>query len=258
MPLRKSLFRYSGNKGRMLGVLQPPPAGTLRIVEPFLGSGSYTLSYGLPGLGIDADPNVIDLWDFMKGALPEDLLRLAVWWEGRRKFDPPPDLEEVESLFGKGAALYFKINVCGAYVGQWSSTTTYPQHSLPIERTLQALASARSMGVRKGSWEDAAQLLRGGDMVFFDPPYVGTHGNYLREGAFDPSGIKDILLGWEVPILFTYGTGAPEVFPGLPWELAQKRKVPRLRGGGTLEREEWVAYLNWPKREDALSMFGTP
>lgn len=253
--MRKSLFRYSGNKGRLLEYLPSPPAGTKRIIEPFLGSGSYTLSYGFEGLGVDADPNVISLWKFLQEVSPEQLRLLDPWWKERKLSQPPASLSEIEREFGKGASLYFKINVCGVYVGQWSSNLPYPQHPLPLDKTIDALPEARKIDVRLGDWKSIREDLREGDVVFFDPPYFGTRGNYRGEESFDHSSISSEILSWGVPVLFTYGTGAPEIFPEISWELLLKRKVPRIRGGGTIEREEWVARINWPREEDVLDMF---
>lgn len=241
----------------MLDYLPVPPPETKRIIEPFLGSGSYTLSYGFEGLGVDADPNVISLWEFLQKTSPEELRSLDTWWEERKLLQPPADLPEIEGKFGKGASLYFKINVCGIYVGQWSSNLPYPKFSLPTEKTIDALEHARKVEVRLGDWKSVREDLREGDVVFLDPPYFGTSGNYKGEGSFDPSDIAREILSWGVPVLFTYGDGAPELFPDLPWELLLKRKAPRIRGGGTVERNEYASRLNWPRKEDALEMFGS-
>lgn len=239
----------------MLEHLPPPPPGTKRIIEPFLGSGSYTLSYGYEGLGVDADPNVISLWEFLQKSSPEELRSLDKWWEERKLLQPPADLLEIERELGKGASLYFKINVCGVYVGQWSSSLPYPQYALPVEKTIDALPEARKLEVRLGDWKSVRGDLREGDAILLDPPYLGTSGNYKGEESFDPSGITQEILSWGIPVLFTYGTGAPKIFPELSWEILLKRKVPRIRGGGTIDREEWVSRINWPREEDTLQMF---
>lgn len=260
--MQVSAFRYSGNKGRMVRVLPPPPPGTKRLVEPFLGSGAYSLSWmsqdqNLTALGIDADPRVILLWKFLQSTTPEFLQELHDWWEENKKESPVPRVEDVRALFGEGASLYFKINVCGVYTGQWSASQGYPQFSLPTPKTLDALALVNRMEVMGGDWRGAKELLRPGDAVLLDPPYLGTRGNYLQETSFDPAGIAEEVSSWEVPVLITYGTGAPEIFPGLPWELVQIRKVPNIRRGGTVPREEWISRINWPLEQDTIGLFSS-
>lgn len=260
--MRTSLFRYSGNKGRMLGLLPPPPPGTRRLVEPFLGSGAYSLAWikadpTLGALGFDSDPRVIVLWKFLQSpSASETLLKLHTWWETTKQSIPAPRVENVRDLFGEGASLYFKINVCGVYAGQWSASQGYPQFALPTEKTLAALDFARKVQVQEGDWQTVRDLLKPGDAVLLDPPYLGTRGNYLNETTFDPSKIEKEILSWEVPVLVTYGTGAPEIFPELPWELVQIRQVPNIRRGGTVSREEWVSRIRWPQEQDTLNLFG--
>ena len=244
-----SPFRYSGNKGRILRYLESPPFDVKRVWEPFLGSGAYTLSHRLQGVGIDRDERVIKVWHWLQTATAEDILDLNRWYESQE--GPVP---VVEAPFPEGAQLYLRINVCSAMVGQWSGTTTYPQHSLPVAKTLRALPLIKNMEVRHGSFEEATPGPK--DMVFFDPPYFGTKGNYKGEDFFDPSTILPVLEGWDCPILFTYGDGAQEWFPELEWEVSAVINVPRLRGGGTVQRKEWVAYLNWPQRMDTFHLFG--
>ena len=108
-----------------------------------------------------------------------------------------------------------------------------------------------------GDWRGAKDLLRPGDAVLLDPPYLGTRGNYLQETSFDPAGIAEEVSSWRVPVLITYGTGAPEIFPGLPWELVQIRKVPNIRRGGTVSREEWISRINWPLEQDTIGLFSS-
>ncbi len=130
-------------------------------------------------------------------------------------------------------------------VGQWSSWKVYPQHNLPLADTLHALPSARRVEVQLGDALDYAE--RKGDLGFLDPPYIGTRANYESDtGGYQPSQTLNLLGRLTIPVIFTYGDGAPDIFPGLPWEVVKKRKVPNLRKGGTVDRTEYVAYINWP------------
>jgi hypothetical protein len=243
-PLR--LFRYSGNKAALVPLYRRPPPGSRRIVEPFLGSGAYTLNTGLPGLGFDMDPKVARLWWWLQSsaapdALPEMAARLA---EARRGGEERSDILALAKGMDLGAALYLKVNICGLMVGNWSAKTTYPQHRLPVGDTLLALSRARAIEVRHRC--ASAYQERPGDVVFLDPPYVGTAGNYGAEAATVVADVRRLVERLTVPVIFAYGTDAPTTFPGLPWEVVKKKQVPRVRTGGTLERIEHVAYLNWP------------
>jgi hypothetical protein len=238
----------------------PVPHGTTRIVEPFLGSGAFTL-FALEqravseGLGFDLDPNVITLWEWLQAPDAEDALRdLASWYAGQTN-----KLDIREADLSEGARLYLKINVCGAYVGQWSSWSIYPeQHRLPLSDTLRWLKWARRVEVKGGG--ALAYEPREGDAVFLDPPYLGTQGNYAEEASFDPSVAREVVRrcrSARVPLLFAYGDGASQVYPDLPWEEVCIRQVPNLRLGGTVERREYLALVGWPPGPlSTLDLFG--
>ena len=251
----KRLFRYSGNKGRMLQHYRPPPRGCSRIVEPYLGSSAYSLNHDLPALGYDTDPNVVALWHWLQEVGAEELRALGALYRRARSQTPKFDIRELG--LSQGAELYLKINVCSLVVGQWSSWTTYPQHELPIRTTLRALCAGRRVRVEHGDGSKHTPLP--GDLLFVDPPYRGTSGNYVGEDSYSPAHTLALIEGCSNPVVFTYGSTAPETFPGLPWEVVSRRRVPNMRSGGTVERLEHVAYLNWPPEDvplDVFSFFG--
>lgn len=239
----------------MLKSYLPLPAGAKRVVEPYLGSGGYSLNQEIPFLGVDADPQVTDLWYWLqREGARQDLIELAARYAEIRDAG---DLRKVSGL-SEGARLYLKINVCSLVVGQWSSWRIYPQNQLPVWETLRALSQARRGEVHLGRALDVLPRLREGDVLFVDPPYVGTSANYQKEREYDPQETLDLLagVGSRYPVLFTYGDGAPEVFPGLPWETCLEREVPNFRNGGTVPRTEYACYLNWPPEGDILTLFG--
>ena len=249
----KALFRYCGNKGRLLKFYRKPPPGTRRIVEPYLGSGAFSLNFDFPILGIDADPNVVELWNWLKTVSEEDLHMLGVLVERERTQNPKFDIRSLD--IPRGAQLYLKVNICGLVVGQWSSWSIYPQHTLPTKKTLESLRKAQETEVLQGDASLYFEHQRPGDLVFLDPPYLNTRANYKRELEYDPKRTLVLLEGVSEPVIFTYGDGAPNIFPGLPWERLVERRVPNFRNGGTVNRTEYVCFLNWPRESDSISMF---
>lgn len=247
------LFRYSGNKSNLLRSYRdlaefPVPSGVRRLVEPYLGSGAFSLKAlqaGVPSaLGLDIDPNVIGLWQWLQQPGVEDELdALQEWYNLQTE---KLDIRKVEEL-SEGQRLYLKINVCGAYVGQWSSWSIYPlQHRLPTPETLKWLLWARKVEVRQAPASEYEP--QEGDAVFIDPPYVGTSGNYGKF-PYDPDEtieLVDRCVEAGVPVLCAYGDRATELFPDWDWEQAAVRLVPNLRHGGTVERREYLARIGWP------------
>lgn len=202
-----------------------------------MGAAVFSMSKGVEWLGIDLNPELVLMMEWLK-TVDESRLWELKEYEGKRvsiKDLPISDMEKT----------YLRINISGVYVGQLSSWVIYPQHKLPVENTLKCLST-----IRKG------QLLCGdafdytpdeGDLVFIDPPYVNTSANYKAKsgknyGYVNPSMITEFIKGLGVPYIFTYGQGAKEIFPDFDWKEVYTRRVPNIRMGGTVERTEHICF----------------
>ena len=244
-----ALFRYSGNKGRMVKHLPKVPARTMVIYEPFLGSGAYSLnqdSFGASVVGTEVNTDVVSIWQFLQTTSIQRLVELEELVE-EHKWDKT-DIRTLDLPHGEQS--YLKVNCCSVMVGQLSSWKLSPKHKLPVKRTIQALDRAQHVTVVEGSCFDASIELTPTSFVFVDPPYLGTRGNY-KSGAVDHTVLnKDSLVEWLVklpcPALFTYGSDAVTEFPMFDWQVDCIRKVPNLRKGGTTERVEMFTMIDSP------------
>ncbi len=252
------LFRYSGNKEKLLKFYRKPPTQTKRIVELFLGSGAFSIEHSnIPAIGFEIHPNLCEMWEFLRQANKEQLEELREKVEKFSKEQLLIDSTKKPNVklmnLPKGEETYVRINCTSVYTGQLSSWSLYPQHKLPIDKTLAAIPRIQQIEVVNKSFETYQE--KEGDLVFCDPPYVGTIGNYGKhnpggstEKNFDPNKVRDFLktLKNNVPVIFTYGTSCEKVFPDFKWEKVLEKKVPNIRCGGTVNRTENVSYLNWP------------
>ncbi len=242
-------YKYSGSKTKLLPLLKAPKPFN-RIVEPYGGSAAFALNNAGPAVIYDINTNVIDLWNFLKTTTPErlqeleDLRSLAV----SNHPDNKPDVRELG--LSKGEETYLRINSSGVYVGQLNSWVLYKQWKLPVKKTSECLPRIREMDFVYG---DAHTLYteKDGDIVFIDPPYIGTDAGYKQNGKggieknYNPQSTIDMISRLSCPIIFTYGDRAQQVFPNYKWEVLLKKKVPNIRRGGTVERTEHVCYINW-------------
>ncbi len=242
------LFRYSGSKSRYLKYYRSPPAGTKRVVEPYLGSGSYILSTSLPGLGYETNGDIVAMWKWLQRTSPHELRDLfdAVEAAKTAASDGKPDARSM--ALELGAQTYVRINAASVMVGQLKSWKVYPQNRLPIEQTIALLPRLKDIEVIHGLAGDYKHC--DGDMLFIDPPYLGTDGGYVEknnkshETDYNPKETIALISSTSNPIAFTYGDGASNTFP-YTWEEVARRKVPNMKRGGTTDRTEWVAYINW-------------
>lgn len=241
-----SLCRYSGNKSKLLADYRDHRhMNVSRIVEPYLGSGAFSLNQTLPAVGYEINTALVAMWNWLKECSADDLMELNAFVEDAKSREEKPNVKDMG--LDLGPQTYVRVNVCSVVVGQLSSWRIYPQHSLPIQSTLACIPRLRNIEVRNESanaYEHSA-----GDLLFIDPPYVGTVGNYKgetnHEKEYRPEDTVRLISSTTNPIMLTYGTNAPEVFPDYKWHVVKKKKVPNMRKGGTVDRIEYVSYINW-------------
>lgn len=240
-----SLFRYSGNKLKLLKYYKQPPQDCKKIVELYLGAGSYSVNSTLPATGYDTNEDLIAMWKWLQSTNGKELDDLKALVEDAKTKELKPDVKDLK--LDLGPQTYVRVNVTSVMAGQLSSWKIYPQHNLPIEDTKLCLDRIKDIEVKNESCDSFVD--DGNNILFIDPPYVGTTGNYLssknHEKSYKPQDTIDIISRCTSPIIFTYGTNADEIFPNFKWETVYHKKVPNLRRGGTVDRYEKVCYLNW-------------
>jgi site-specific DNA-adenine methylase len=242
-----ALFRYSGNKERILKKLDPKLPAYKRAVEPYVGGGSFLLSQSMPGIGYDSNKNICDLWAWLKSTTPKELIDLERYISGIKD---KCDIRNLELT--PGAQLYVRVNMSGIYVGQLSSWILYPQHSLPVEKTIKLLPKIKDIDIIHGNCHSLYKE-QDGDFVFIDPPYKNTFANYKEnakkgiEEEYHPDQTREMISRIKSPIIFTYGTDAPIIFPEFNWKVVMTKKVPMIhsKSGGTKIRTEHVAFINY-------------
>ena len=246
------MFRYSGSKKRIIKHLPTPPLFTQHIVEPFAGSLAYSVHYAAAKVtAAEANPLVRGLWEYLRTDATPERLR---WLEGVKPAEKT-DAREIAKQFDLSEAetTLIRLQISGAYVGQLSSWVLYPQHRLNLSPLADLFPYIkRSLGPLAADFESITPEVFGErTLAFVDPPYLNTKANYKGKGTkkdhggLDPACVTSFVKRFKCPVLFTYGDGAQETFPDFEWRKAVVRKVPILRGGGTRDRTEWYALLNW-------------
>jgi hypothetical protein len=240
----RGLFPYSGSKARVAHLLPAPPSGVSAIVEPFAGSLAYALRHRPARVAAaEAHPLMRELWRWLaQEATPEELLSL----ESMR----PTEKIDLRSLdLSPAQTTLLRLACSGAYVGQLSSWIAYPQHRVSFALLREALPYLRRALCVPFAPDFRAlepELYERRDVAWFiDPPYLGTNPNYgapsPSSASWRPADVEALVRSVAGPWLVTYGDGAPDLFPSLPWRELPARYVPILRGGGTRLRREFFA-----------------
>jgi site-specific DNA-adenine methylase len=247
-----TVYRYSGSKQRLLKHLPAPPLGTSTVIEPFAGSLAFSVHYRASTIwAAEANPQVNRLLSWLREEATDADLAKVESVKPTEKVDARTWAEK--HGLNDAQTTLLRLQISGAYVGQLSSWVLYPQHQLKLTALRKSLpALKRALQPVAHDFRDEALVKASAvprTMAFVDPPYLGTAGNYKSPGAdhwtIDANAITLFVNTLKCPVLFTYGDGAKETFPSFTWHKAVTRRVPILRGGGTRERTEWFAQINW-------------
>jgi 16S rRNA G966 N2-methylase RsmD len=233
----------------MINYLPRPDEGTETIVEPFAGSLAFSLSYDVRNI-IAAESNeaIRELLLWLHQTATEQRLQELQELEISQKVD----VRELPGLCSEERTL-LRLQMASLVVGQLSSWTLYPQHSKGLDKVVSQLQSFKSKNFQLfRHFKDIifpSNCSFDNTLVFVDPPYLNTDGNYKDKGRdfgqVEPEDIEDWISELPYKVLFTYGNGAQDLFPRYQWQVAMNRKVPDMRNGGSKERTEWFAKINW-------------
>ena len=258
-----SLFPYSGNKTRFLKYYRPPPRGVSTIVEPFGGSMAYSLKYARGGIGAVVAESDRRLWRFWENMRAVNGWRLGMELDSlAEKLSVQPQGFDVRELNPSDTALFvLQLTCCGMYRGAAISYCYYPQFLGSLRKAAKAINAElqwcnrdqiRLAAPHYDFSETEVYDRLGTVMYFIDPPYLRTIGGYSGKTTgkpLEPGSVRDFISRLESPCIVTYGDGAEEDLPGLPWTKIATRTLSKVRSGGTITRGEYVAYLNWPEAE---------
>jgi site-specific DNA-adenine methylase len=239
-----SLFRYSGSKTRLLRHL-PSLQGSSTLIEPFAGSAAFAAHYRPTTLLLaEKNEGVRTLWEWLRSeATADDLFDLE-----KIEFTDKQDVRTLNLTLGPETLL--RLTTSGVMVGQLSSYCLNKQHKVSFDKLREALPWIKMVVAPVA--KDFRDLKGEKGFHFVDPPYLKTSGNYIDKKApkgdcnsIDMEAVVDYCRAAPMGIL-TYGHDAREVIPTGEWTLAKVVKVPRIRCGGTKDRNEHYCPLPLP------------
>jgi site-specific DNA-adenine methylase len=249
------IFRYIGSKIRLLDYLSPPPKGTKRIVELFAGSMCYGIKYCdlYKVLGIELSERIYNIYDWLlnKPDLDKTLNEFNKY--GKEHFD----IRECEE-FTDVEKDYIRLNCGSVFVGNVNKNVIYTSEkplSPCVAQTKKILEVAKGIEVLHGSCFDlyTPEDVKEGDLIFIDPPYETSTELYGIKESYTEMLKQYInsLVKTGAPIIFTYGTDAPKLFPEYEWEYVKQEQVTVIskRLNNKVKRDEWVCYFNFNRRK---------
>lgn len=160
------MFSYYGSKSKIVNYYPPPKFN--KIIEPFAGSARYSLKYWQNDiLLIDKYPIIIEVWNYLKNASEQDILKLPRLKHGE-KFKEHKLLSDIEKKF------FGFISQAGSTGERYSVGT---MNGINIDSDLKKIASQlykiRHWEIKLGSYDEIENIEA---TWFIDPPYqFGGH-----------------------------------------------------------------------------------
>lgn len=199
-------FKWAGGKVKEMAKIRSIIGNTsLRICEPFLGSGVVTLFLGAKGsYGNELNQDIIDLFrhvdhpDFLKKG--EEIMTMDNAKSKEFFYQIREEFNEIEERSPYRSALFlflqcnahfglYRINPKGKYTSTWHFFTRHPQFKERV-KSLRELNSKfkvlENLDYRKFISKYSKEISDGVDLAFIDPPYLNaSHKDYsVGKGAF--------------------------------------------------------------------------
>jgi len=164
------MWGYFGSKLRIAGKYPSPKYGV--IIEPFAGSAMYSvLHHDRDVLLIDCYEVVVDIWEYLISASPEQIERLPELKRG-------DDVRDLDILQVEKDLMGFMVNVGVASPRNICTKRAFEGGSIrrTKQRIIENLDNIRHFKVVKRNYKDVADVEA---TWFIDPPYQGEGHGYV-------------------------------------------------------------------------------
>jgi DNA adenine methylase len=208
----KPFLRWAGGKSKFIPSLAPTITKYLqesggRYFEPFLGGGAMAMHLGFPDMVLnDIIPDLIKAYTALRDT-PTELAtlvyQLGQWgtkeshYYAVRDTEPDTDMEAAARLIYLNAHSFnglWRTNRSGKMNTPYGQKEGRITDSL-IERLGSASEALAGADLRNQDFEPVLKLAKEGDLVYLDPPYDGTFGDYSAGGF---SGVSQERLAWSL------------------------------------------------------------
>lgn len=188
----RPFFKWAGGKQRVLDHILPHLPHGARLIEPFVGAGSLFLASSYPTYLLnDANLDLIAVWRALQQEPSRFIAAASSFFvEQHRCADAYNDIRlafnATSSPWDRAIRLPYlnKFGFNGLYRvnshGQFNSPYGHPKAvpHFPKERMVASAHKLQSATILDGSYENAIEEARIGDVVYCDPPYLPTqHAN---------------------------------------------------------------------------------
>lgn len=184
----KPFLKWSGGKGRLLPQLIPLLPSRRRLIEPFVGAGSVFLAADYDAYVLnDANADLVATWVALRER-PREFIECAsaffsaefhskdAYLQVRAEFN------QLEDRFERAVRLpylnrfcfngLYRVNRKGMFNVPYGKPTKLPK--LPVDEMAAASARLQRCTILSGGYGAALDLAGVGDVVYCDPPYLGS------------------------------------------------------------------------------------
>lgn len=199
-----SLLRWAGSKKDLIPKVRTEAAGSIRYVEPFLGSAAVLLNLGehMTCIGGDENQDLIETFRTVRDA-PDEVIRHFHSMENEkqkyleiRELDRTAKFLELDSSFKAARFIYlnhtcfnglYRVNLKGEFnvpFGNRKFDASEVEKRIRLTsaklRDLQEVSGQENL--HRGDYRILLEQARNGDFFYLDPPYSELHSSEMFVG----------------------------------------------------------------------------
>lgn len=181
----KPVLKWLGGKSRLANIIVPHLSSGNRLVEPFVGSGAIFMASTYDSyLLCDTNPDIINIHSCIKEQLQNFIEEVTPLFQPENNqlekyLEFRQELNNTEFNLRRAALFLYLNKHCFNGLCRYNSKGKFNAHfgnytdaNLPLDNINQFHQKSSTAEFKQCDFRECFSFLRGGDVVYCDPPYI--------------------------------------------------------------------------------------